>query len=513
MQKKNTICLTEDEHKLFQAMTRKLKSKQKGNSIAANQPTLAELVLNGRAIVYTNQVPFESDILRSNLYQMTALGQFATTMLATGLSSPVFARGLTCAPISPPGLQVTVGPGTFYEYEALDATQYGVLPADTNSNHQLFKQAINWDPVTLNTPAPSVSGNSVIHLVQVAFQTVDQNVVDRPYFNSADPTDPIFQEAPDTRQDVVSILLKPGVESASPTPPTPDAGYTGLYYVAVTYGQTTISSGNITVVPGAPFITESLTQKISKATADAYYVQPAQLQRSLFTFAVDIGSVNAVVVNPSPAYTGYTYARISVFVAHTNTSAATLNINGLGAVGIVKFASGHYVPLSGGELLSGGTYEFICDGTQFILLNPTQPFIYAQVTFTDSTSQSIPGGGGLYTIAFNQIINDPFSLFNTGASAFVPHITGQYEFSWSVFAQTATDTQSSFLLKNGTIVSGSNKSHPTGQDTVLIGGPIVQSAIANTDVFSIQYQNQDTSSVNIGDHSYDNLFQIRYLGS
>src|SRR5690606_13171804 len=121
------------------------------------------LELNGRVIVYTNQVPYEADVLRSNLYQMTAVSRLAQTILGTGISNATLAVDLACTPITPPGLQVVIGPGSLYSFVNLDDTAYGVLPVDTDPNHKLLKQAINFDPTTLNTPAPTLAGNSIIY--------------------------------------------------------------------------------------------------------------------------------------------------------------------------------------------------------------------------------------------------------------------------------------------------------------------------------------------------------------
>lgn len=233
------------------------------------------LFLSGRSIVYTNQLVLETDILRTNIYKMVGDSKLAQTILASGLSNPILVSGTPCVPITPPGLAVTVGVGTIYAFFPMDETAYAVIPADTNPNHELFKQGVNFDPIDLVTPAPTVPGNSVIHLVQAIYKEEDKNLVSTPYFNPAstptNPLPPIYENTFDTRASLMDITLKAGVEGISPSPPSPDAGWTGLYYVTVTFGQTFIISGDITEVPGAPFIKEGLTQKISKAAADTYY--------------------------------------------------------------------------------------------------------------------------------------------------------------------------------------------------------------------------------------------------
>jgi len=329
------------------------------------------LILSGRVIVYTNQVPYEQDILRTNLYQLVDVANLAETVLGTGIGNPTLARGLPCTPISPPGMSVVIGPGVFYSFQFLDATAYGVLPVDTNVNHMQYKQGINLNPQTFATPAPvTAPGDSQIYLIQGEFQTQDVNNVSRPYFNSADPTMPIFNSNYDTREDLVFLSVKAGTPAPSPVAPTPDAGFTALYYVTVAYGQTSVISGNITVAPGAPFITESLTQKISASSGDARYVQFSQYQNQSPVYGTDIGALNALAVTISPAITVRTVGmKIAVKAANTNTASVTLNVNGLGN-DAVQLSDGTAVSAS--YIIANSVYEFTYLGSNiWQLMNPS----------------------------------------------------------------------------------------------------------------------------------------------
>lgn len=371
------------------------------------------LELNGRVIVYTNQVPYEADVLRSNLYQMTAVSRLSQTILGTGISNSTLAADLPCTPISPPGLQVVIGAGSLYSFVNLDNTAYGVLPVDTDPNHKLLKQAINFDPTTLNTPAPTLSGNSIIYLIQAILQTVDINDVSRPYFNSADPSMPIFENNYDTRQDIVSLVVKASAQAPSPTPPVPDAGYVPLYYVTVANGQTSIISGNITLAANAPFITESLTQKVSSATVSGDFVSKTQEQNSSNVYANDIGTINALVANPSPAYGPYQDGmHVLIKAANSNTGPATLNVSGRGADNIQQIEAGSLVNLEGGEIQGGGIYDLIRNSGIWQLMNPTQSDGGVPVgTILDSAGGTVDPGflpwiGNLYNRA------DYAALFN-----------------------------------------------------------------------------------------------------
>lgn len=330
--------------------------------------------LNGRRIVYTNQVPYESDILATNNYNMTGVSGLSETILGFGIGNTTTVRGLACSPIAPPGLSVVVGNGVMYSFEFYDETNYGVIPADTNPRHKLYKQAFNFDNVELVTAAPITAGNSVIFLIEAVFQTVDVNDVSRPYFNSADPTLPIFEDNFDTRTDRIFFRAKQGNESPSPVPPTPDAGYIGLYYVLVTHGQTAIVPENITkvsTVEGQPFITEGLTQKVSQATIDGTFVSIPAEQAATYVTGIDVGAVNALICNPTHAYAAPVLGmRITVLVGHTNTGNAALTVSGWPTNNIKKMTPYGLVDLTAGDMIAGGFSDFKFNGLDWVLLNP-----------------------------------------------------------------------------------------------------------------------------------------------
>jgi hypothetical protein len=381
---------------------------------------------SGMVEVYTNQVPYEEDVLRTNLYKLTEVAGLAATTLGIGVNYPTMVRGFPCVPVSPPGLSVVVGsnqtPDVIYSLQPLLATNFSVIPADTTPSHYQFMQGFNWGQVTLSTPAPTSVGDSVIHLVQVAFSTQDVNNVSRPYFNSVDPTMPIFNNNYDTRTNLAIVQIKHGVEAPSPTPPTPDAGFIGLYYVTVTYGQTSIVSGNIakvSSVEGQPFITESLTEKAGPSTL-AGYPTIAQLQTTNFVRAIGGGTANAITAAPSPAYTSLTQARVSVYITTTNTGATTLNLSSLGATAVRKKSQSGLIALTGGEITTGW-YDFYYDGTYFELINPNtvspsdlQTGVYNYAIAAGSVNAwtaTFPSGGKTPTL-----ITVEFPSGNTGSA-------------------------------------------------------------------------------------------------
>jgi hypothetical protein len=153
-----------------------------------------------------------------------------------------------------------------------------------------------------------------------------------------------------------------------------------LYYVTVSYGQTTITSANIATATGAPFISATLPQIAQSAIGLASLVEtiagtitnkavtPAGPRSGdtggSYHFAADTGAVNALSISMTPAPTGYTTGMsITVRAANTTTGAATMNVNGLGARAITFAGS----PLQPGAMVAGQIYTLVYDGTAFQL--------------------------------------------------------------------------------------------------------------------------------------------------
>jgi hypothetical protein len=80
---------------------------------------------------------------------------------------------------------------------------------------------------------------------------------------------------------------------------------------------------------------------------------------------------NTITVTATPAYTAYTAGAMYNFKAGgTNTGAATIAINGMAAKAIVKRAS---TALVANDILTGGMYQLVYDGTSMHLMNPAVP--------------------------------------------------------------------------------------------------------------------------------------------
>ena len=91
-------------------------------------------------------------------------------------------------------------------------------------------------------------------------------------------------------------------------------------------------------------------------------------QNNPHTYAASTGSANAYVLTLAPAVGSLAAGQRFTFNANfSNTGAATLNVNGLGATTIKKF---HDQDLANGDIESGQIVEVVYDGTNFQFMNP-----------------------------------------------------------------------------------------------------------------------------------------------
>lgn len=121
----------------------------------------------------------------------------------------------------------------------------------------------------------------------------------------------------------------------------------------------------------------------------------ADLQKSSGIYAIAGGTANALTLTLSPALAAYT-AGVSVkFKASaSNTGAATININGLGAKTIKKMRVGALSDLQADDIVNGSIYELIYDGTNFQLQSSAiaNSTLVALQVFTSSTTYNKTGG-------------------------------------------------------------------------------------------------------------------------
>jgi hypothetical protein len=210
-----------------------------------------------RLITYPNSIAQDTDLLNTNRATMVALGLLAMDLLGTS----TVVGGMACTQTVVASLNVLIAAGRIYSLQNIDGSTYGSLASDTT--HQVMKQGILLDAVTLATPAPTTAGQSINYLIQAAYQDSDTVPVVLPYFNASNPTGPALTgpgglgAAQNTqRKGAINVTAKAGIPATTGTQTTPaaDAGFTALYVVTVANGQASVTAGNIAKAPGAPLI-------------------------------------------------------------------------------------------------------------------------------------------------------------------------------------------------------------------------------------------------------------------
>lgn len=225
-----------------------------------------------RSITYVGALPRVEDILQPQQDAMIAVGVLARTVIGPG---PVI-EGLHVLPTNPRTLAVMVLPGTIFVTVPVEATPYGVLPADTERT--LTKAGFLRDALTLSVTPPSTAGHSIAYTVQVGFRERDGDALVLPYYNAANPSQPFLGPnnsggAQNTRRLTEAVVqLKAGVSapSGSEVAPAPDPGFVALATVTVANGATQITSANIKAsptAPRAPFFLQQLRPGFSTAVA------------------------------------------------------------------------------------------------------------------------------------------------------------------------------------------------------------------------------------------------------
>lgn len=220
-----------------------------------------------RQFAYVGALPQNTDILSSEKNALYGLGYLAQVTLGTGTC----VNGLVGAQSTVPDLHISIGSGAIYALTTVDATAYGDLGTDANT---IVKQGLLKAPVTLTLTAPGTAGYSQVYLVEATYSDTDGGATVEPYYNSTPPYTPFAGPAGagtsnyTVRQGLCTITLKAGTAAptGSQTTPSTDAGYVPLYTITLANGQTSITTAQIVVAAGAPFVPYNLNSLNFPAT-------------------------------------------------------------------------------------------------------------------------------------------------------------------------------------------------------------------------------------------------------
>jgi len=240
---------------------------------------------------------------------------------------------------------------------------------------------------------------------------------------------------------------------------------TGLSTAMTKDGQTTATAN----IPMGTFKLTGLGAG-TNATDSAQY---GQLQAGATTIATVTGT-DTLTGSLTPAIAAYATGNLFSFVAaNTNTGAATINLNSLGAKSITKLGT---TALAAGDIVSGQVHLIEYDGTRFQLINPSTVavtgivppasggtgiannsamtvtgsgnFAYTR-TLTGTTNVTFPTTGTLATLAgsetfTNKTLTSPSITTGTLTN---PTVTNYVETPYSANSSTAI----TLALTNGTV--------------------------------------------------------------
>jgi hypothetical protein len=327
---------------------------------------------------------FQKDVLY-------ALGNFASAVIGGGPA----VSGLACAPTAPPSLSVTVGVGSIYATETVDATAYGALGTDPNT---IVKQGLLENPATLAISPPTTAGYSQVYLVEVAYNDQDTDPITLPYYNAANPQQPLSgpnnsgTQQPTVRVGDCVIALKAGAAAPTGTqvPPAVDPGYSALYTIVVTNGQTTITSAGISVSPNAVFIPLTLPQV------------PRAIQQQNGNWSNDSGAGNHLVVTLTGNQAPTAGEPIRIKKGNSaNTGAMDVQLVGVGTYSVIWEDGSQFV---GNDWPANAVGDGIFDGTVFRMSGPNGPLIWGNHA---PAAPSVPSTSDTYN---NLITNFPSIL-------------------------------------------------------------------------------------------------------
>lgn len=184
------------------------------------------------------------------------------------------------------------------------------------------------------------------------------------------------------------------------------------------------------------------------------FVTQTGLQHNAEKYAADAGANDTYVITLSPAPTSYTNGMVVYFKANTaNTGAATLNVNSLGAITIVKEVS---TTLIDGDIQAGQFVTVIYDGTNFVLQSPA--FNANQTTIASDTLQysadtERTDNTGAFVLKKAITVNNPgiyrikYDIKTTASNTYVELRTGGTSNATALLLSAYSTSSSTYVTK------------------------------------------------------------------
>lgn len=236
---------------------------------------------------------------------------------------------------------------------------------------------------------------------------------------------------------------------------------------------------------------------VGAATATTSAVNYLQLQNGAPQFIEDItGTANAIVLTSDITVASLVIGQHWIFKATaTNTSAVTADVDGTGTTDVKKAFGTALTALAPGDIIIGGAYHIIYDGTQYILLNPSGigsvqngSVFYGGTSGGSANAQTVTLSPAIASLTTGQIINYTAGYTNTGAMTLNPNGIG----ATAVKLETGGDLPAATVVagqRYAAFYNGTNFTHiELGYSRVIsrtASMVSVQNSSAETDLLSI----------------------------
>lgn len=208
------------------------------------------------------------------------------------------------------------------------------------------------------------------------------------------------------------------------------------------------------------------------------------------------GSANAQTLTPSPAvttlYAGLKFYFIAGYTSSTTTP--TLAPSGLTAKTITRENA---QPLYAGDIVAGGMYAVVYDGTQYVLLNPSKLVTSATSLIATPTADQTINASAWSTLTLDSVSGVNTGGFNTGTSVFTSPITGTYFIgARAMWPSAEADKGYALRVMNaGAVVMYSDLGAPIAGAHVSAVSGIIQLTAGNT--ISVQVLHGSTGARDI----------------
>jgi hypothetical protein len=208
---------------------------------------------------------------------------------------------------------------------------------------------------------------------------------------------------------------------------------------------------------------------VGTGTARNHYASLGVVQDGGLNYAAGGGTANAQTVTLSPAISSYTTGMLVVMKAGaTNTDTMTLNVNGIGAKSVWTTEAA----ATGYEIVSGGMYYFVYDGSKFRLLNPNLGL--GCVVSDDSGQTLATPGTGIYLTWDTEEYDTNMHSTSSNTEKFNILRSGCYTINATAeFYNTGAEDRAVYIVRdaeNAQYVTGGSYSRVSGGPILSVSG-------------------------------------------